>query len=68
MWRYGFGPRQCLGKNVADRLIRAIIAELLSHFQLRLSVANKTGDQEFLLEDESWVGLPTTEVIMTKLE
>lgn len=68
MWRYGFGPRQCLGKNVADRLIRAIIAELLQHFQLRLSVPSKTGDQEFLLEDESWVGLPTTEVIMTKLE
>ncbi|KAL1622596.1 hypothetical protein SLS56_008707 [Neofusicoccum ribis] len=68
MWRYGFGPRQCLGKNVADRLIRAIIAEILPHFELRLPVVSKTSDQDFSLEDESWVGLPSTKVIFTKLE
>ncbi|KAH7048233.1 putative cytochrome P450 oxidoreductase [Macrophomina phaseolina] len=61
MWRYGFGPRQCLGKNVADRLLRAIIAETLTRMELRLPQA--TGKQEFPLQDESWVGLPSTKVV-----
>ncbi|RDW70941.1 hypothetical protein BP6252_07504 [Coleophoma cylindrospora] len=55
-WRFGFGPRQCLGKHVADRMIRALVAELLSTFDISLVPVSPEND--FALQHESWVGLP----------
>jgi gliotoxin/aspirochlorine/mycotoxins biosynthesis cytochrome P450 monooxygenase len=51
MWRFGFGPRQCLGKNVADIILRVIVAELLQCYHLR--AVEGVG-----LQADSWIGLP----------
>ena len=56
MWRYGFGPRQCLGKNVADIILRVIMSELLQRYTLRM-VPEKEGTGTNLQAD-SWIGLP----------
>lgn len=56
MWRFGFGPRQCLGKNVADIILRVIVAEMLRGYQLDI-VGGKTHD-EINLQADSWIGLP----------
>ncbi|CAM1502582.1 Fc.00g073580.m01.CDS01 [Cosmosporella sp. VM-42] len=55
-WRFGFGPRKCLGQHVADRMVRALLAEMLSRY--RLSVSESLGNQDFQLQDQSWVLLP----------
>lgn len=56
MWRFGFGPRQCLGKNVADIILRVIVAEVLRGYQLEIA-GEKTLD-EIKLQADSWIGLP----------
>lgn len=33
-WRFGFGPRQCVGKYVADMVIKVLVARLLKEFEL----------------------------------
>uniref|UniRef100_A0A8H7K5R2 Cytochrome P450 monooxygenase n=1 Tax=Bionectria ochroleuca TaxID=29856 RepID=A0A8H7K5R2_BIOOC len=56
MWRFGFGPRQCLGKNVADIILRIILAELLDKYEIELMEAEEVADVK--LQPDSWIGLP----------
>ncbi|UKZ72378.1 hypothetical protein TrVFT333_000007 [Trichoderma virens FT-333] len=61
-FRFGFGPRKCLGQHIADRMVRALLAEMLSRY--RLSIKESVDkDKDFQLQDQSWVLLP--EVMMT---
>ncbi|KAH7361347.1 cytochrome P450 [Pyrenochaeta sp. MPI-SDFR-AT-0127] len=60
MWRFGFGPRQCLGKHVADILLRVIVAELLSLYHLALT--HEKGTDGVTLYSDSWIGLPNGRV------
>jgi cytochrome P450 len=40
-WRYGFGPRQCLGKHFADAVIRAVLVHLMESYALSLHEESK---------------------------
>ncbi|KAF2092842.1 cytochrome P450, partial [Rhizodiscina lignyota] len=60
MWRFGFGPRQCLGKNVADIILRVIVAELMKRYELRLM--QEGGAAGINLQADSWIGLPNGRV------
>jgi cytochrome P450 len=62
MWRFGFGPRQCLGRHVADIILRVIIAEVLQSYQLQL-VGHKEADT-IGLQIDSWIGLPSSKVLL----
>ncbi|OGM45412.1 cytochrome P450 oxidoreductase GliC-like [Aspergillus bombycis] len=46
-WRFGFGPRQCIGRYTADVVIRAILLHLVKHYELQmLEGGNWTQDPE----------------------
>lgn len=60
MWRFGFGPRQCLGKHIADIILRIILVELLREYVLE--IVSGTGDAEHNLQEDSWIGLPNSMV------
>ena len=34
-WRFGFGPRQCMGKYVADLVIRVLLEHLMRNYRLQ---------------------------------
>lgn len=53
-WRFGFGPRQCLGKSVADLIIRALLVHLAEGYDLSLL---KTG-AAWEHDPETWIHLP----------
>lgn len=53
-WRFGFGPRQCMGKYVADLIIRAILVYLVKKYHLGLL---ETGT-EWKRSSESWITHP----------
>lgn len=42
-WRFGFGPRQCMGKHVADLVIRMLLVELVEGFELELRKDDRAG-------------------------
>lgn len=56
LWRFGFGPRQCLGKNAAERMMRAITAQMVRRYAMSVPKNEESHDT---LQEESWVGLPS---------
>lgn len=61
-WRFGFGARQCLGKYFADLIIRALVAELVENYELRLHAT--TGWDK---NPGTWITHPDTEIQCEKL-
>lgn len=61
-WRFGFGPRQCLGKYVIDRIIRAVLAHLLVNYRLNVSDETRWDKNQ-----ETWIAQPNTEVRCERL-
>lgn len=53
-WRFGFGPRQCMGKYVADLIIRALLVYLVKNYRLGML---ETGT-EWQRSSESWITHP----------
>ena len=53
-WRYGFGPRQCLGKYVADLIIRVLLVHLIESYELGLV----SEEDEWKRDTETWIDHP----------
>ncbi|KAJ4288097.1 hypothetical protein N0V90_012114 [Kalmusia sp. IMI 367209] len=63
-WRFGFGPRTCLGKYVAELILRNVIVEVLERWQISFIVAKdgkdgeKTEEMDWPWNDEMWIHHP----------
>jgi len=64
-WRFGFGPRTCLGKYVADVLIRSVLIYLLDHF--RLGLLMNENHAEWGRKPETWISHPDSKITCTPL-
>ena len=53
-WRFGFGPRQCMGKYVADLMIRVLLEYLVKHYTLGI----REKDESWARSAESWITHP----------
>lgn len=60
MWRFGFGPRQCLGKHIGERMLKAIVAEIIRQYVV--SIAADSASEKNVLQEDSWVGLPAMRI------
>ncbi|PGH15385.1 hypothetical protein AJ80_05569 [Polytolypa hystricis UAMH7299] len=56
-WRFGFGPRQCMGKYVADAIIRVTLAYLVQNYNLSL-----LGDQDWVRDRDCWITHPDFQI------
>ncbi|KAI8938366.1 hypothetical protein NX059_004261 [Plenodomus lindquistii] len=54
-WRFGFGPRVCLGKYVVDLMMKAIVVEVVKGWELKLE--NDQGDT-WKWDENTW-SMPT---------
>ena len=50
-WRFGFGPRVCLGKYVVDLMMKALIVEVVSGWEVKLE--NEKG-AEWTWQEDTW--------------
>ena len=55
-WRFGFGPRQCMGKYVADIIIRGLVIHLLENYDLALLGGEK--QDQWGRNPEVWIDHP----------
>lgn len=55
-WRFGFGPRQCMGKYVADLVIRMLLVELMERFELDVRDEDRAG--VWGRDRETWINHP----------
>ena len=53
-WRFGFGPRQCMGKYVADLVIRVLLEYLVRNYELGI----RGKDEQWKRSAESWITHP----------
>ncbi|POR35290.1 Putative cytochrome P450 [Tolypocladium paradoxum] len=53
-WRFGFGPRQCMGKFVADMMIRVLLVHLVENYELGML----DGDKKWERDPENWINHP----------
>jgi gliotoxin/aspirochlorine/mycotoxins biosynthesis cytochrome P450 monooxygenase len=55
-WRFGFGPRQCMGKYVADLIIRVLLVHLVELYDLGMVRGNDDGN--WGRNGETWINHP----------
>ena len=53
-WRFGFGPRQCMGKHVADMIIKQLLVFMLRRYELSLAGI----EDQWAKKRESWITHP----------
>lgn len=56
-WRFGFGPRQCMGKYVADLVIRMLLVELVEGFELEVREEDRE-EGGWGRDRETWINHP----------
>jgi len=61
-WRFGFGPRTCMGKYVADLILRTVVVEVLEKWRISFVVAKEGGEKreemDWPWDDEMWIHHP----------
>ncbi|MCJ1458992.1 hypothetical protein MMC28_009369 [Mycoblastus sanguinarius] len=57
-WRFGFGPRTCMGKHLVDLILKIVLAHLIENYRLSL-----VGDgRDWNRNAETWITHPNTDV------
>lgn len=55
-WRFGFGPRVCMGKYVADLMMRVLLAHVVENYELSLIAGKTSWDRNGV----TWITHPDT--------
>ncbi|RFU77901.1 cytochrome p450 monooxygenase [Trichoderma arundinaceum] len=66
-WRYGFGPRQCLGKNVADVILKVLLAHLVENYRMTLSERESMNSEDWKRKPDVWISLAISDIICEEL-
>ena len=64
MWRFGFGPRVCMGQHIAEKMMRVALVLLVGEYEFKLSESpsRRKGDKgeggDMETSPESWITTP----------
>lgn len=62
MWRFGFGPRVCMGRHIAEKMLRVVLALLVWDSELGLRGRGLEGGGSFDTDPVSWITHPDVSV------
>lgn len=62
-WRFGFGPRQCMGRHAADLIIRMVVAHLVQNYNLDMLRGDETA---WARSRDSWITHPDFKIQCVK--
>lgn len=57
MWRFGFGPRACMGKHIAEKMLRVVLTLLVWDYELGLTGRGQGGGS-IDTDPVSWITHP----------
>ncbi|KAL8648014.1 MAG: hypothetical protein Q9210_005226 [Variospora velana] len=57
-WRFGFGPRTCMGRHVADLIMKVVLAHVVANYSLSLLDHAKSWERN----GRTWISHPTTDM------
>ncbi|KAL4886434.1 cytochrome p450 monooxygenase GliC [Aspergillus karnatakaensis] len=63
LWRFGFGPRQCLGRYVADLIIRVFLVELVKGWEVGFLEGEGAGEKGWERDLGSWITHPRMRLV-----
>ncbi|KAI9644118.1 hypothetical protein NHQ30_007471 [Ciborinia camelliae] len=62
LWRFGFGPRQCMGKHLADHMLRSVVSSIILEYEVTLIPDDREGTTEtgavFKTNPDEWITKP----------
>lgn len=67
-WRFGFGPRQCLGRHVVDILLKTLLAYIVENYQLTPAWSEGKGYENWQKRPDIWMNLAQQPIVWKKLE
>lgn len=62
-WRFGFGPRVCLGKYIVDLMMKTLIVELVRGWDIKLENEKK---EQWAWNQDNWSLDPSMRIACTK--
>ena len=66
-WRFGFGPRQCMGKYLVDLILRQAVVEILGRWRLELEEKDEGKADQWGGDSGTWVHNPTMHLRCVRL-
>ena len=67
LWRFGFGPRQCIAQALADTILKVLVAYTVEHYRLRSTGKAVTSETEDRKRDDAWFKVAEQEIILEPL-
>lgn len=68
-WRFGFGPRQCLGRHVVDIMLKTLLAEIVENYTLTPGWEERNKEHsEWAKDPEVWLNLAIQPTVWKKRE
>lgn len=66
LFAYGFGPRKCLGQNLAEHSIKMLVIHLIGQYELGLR-HRQNKEADYKAEKGNWIPLADVELDLHRL-
>ncbi|KAJ6038256.1 cytochrome P450 oxidoreductase GliC [Penicillium canescens] len=63
LWRFGFGPRQCLGKYLADLFLKTLLAHIVENYRIEMKDTSPVSLDDLKGNSSGWINLAAEDVV-----
>lgn len=67
LWRFGFGPRQCLGKYLADLFLKTLLAHIVENYHIEMKDASPVSLDDLKGNSAGWINLAAEDVVWVRI-
>jgi cytochrome P450 len=68
LWRFGFGPRQCLGRYLADLFLKTLLAHIVDDYRIKMKDASQVSLDDLKGNSAGWINLAAEDVVWVPID